>query len=422
MEKFVIQGGNSLNGTVKISGAKNAALPMIAATLLAPGKFRISNIPRLRDIRSMSHLMRIIGVKVEHNKETLSINTETADFPEAPYEIVKTMRASIYVLGPLLARFGKARVSLPGGCAWGPRPVDYHIKGIEKLGAKIKLENGYINATAPDGLKGGVVSFDIPSVGATGNILMAATLAKGKTIIKNAAREPEITALVDFLLAMGAKIEGRETAELVVHGVKKLNSVDFVNIPDRIEAGTFMAAAVAAGGKVILQNCQPEHMGDVLEKLTDTGAVVSTRKRQIEISMQGRPLAVDVSTAVYPGFPTDMQAQWMALMAIATGASVITDNIYSDRFTHVAELQRLGANITRKNNAVFVTGVEKLQGAHVMSTDLRASASLIIAALAAKGTTNLSRIYHIDRGYDGIEKKLQQLGASIIRESEPLIV
>jgi UDP-N-acetylglucosamine 1-carboxyvinyltransferase len=422
MEKFVINGGKKLNGTVKISGAKNAALPIMTATLLASGKYRIRNIPFLRDIRSMSHLMRIIGAKINHEQDGMFIETYNADFPEAPYEIVKTMRASIYVLGPLLARFGKARVSLPGGCAWGPRPVDYHIKGMERLGAIVELENGYINAKAPNGLTGNTVTFDIPSVGATGNILMAATLAKGTTVIKNPAREPEIVALIEFLRKMGAEIITDNPSELVIHGVKELKSVEFANIPDRIEAGTFLVAAAATGGKVEIENCRPEHLSDVLSKLEETGASVEAADETVVLTMKKRPLPVDVVTAVYPGFPTDMQAQWMALMAVADGNSVVTDTIYTDRFTHVAELQRLGADITRKNNSAIINGKEELQGAHVMSTDLRASASLIIAGLVAKGKTDVSRIYHIDRGYEGIEKKLQALGADITRETEPLIV
>lgn len=421
MEKFIIKGGLPLEGEISISGAKNAALPIMAATLLAPGKYKISNIPALRDIRSMSHLLRIIGAKIEFENNTLLIDTNNADFLEAPYEIVKTMRASIYVLGPLLTRYNKARVSLPGGCAWGPRPVDYHIKGMEKLGAQITLENGYICAQSTR-LRGTTISFEIPSVGATGNILMAATLAEGITHIHNAAREPEITALIDFLIAMGAKIQGRDTSNLIIEGVEKLHPADFENIPDRIEAGTFLAAAAACKGNVKLLNCHPEDMTEVLIKLSETGAKINIADNTINIAMNNPPIPVDVSTAVYPGFPTDMQAQWMALMSIASGASVITDNIYQDRFTHVAELQRLGADIRRKSNSAFVKGVAKIQGAHVMSTDLRASASLLIAGLAASGETNVSRIYHIDRGYEKIENKFDKLGAKILRAEEPLIV
>lgn len=422
MEKFVINGGNSLEGNVDISGAKNAALPIIAATLLAPGKYEIRNIPNLRDIRSMSNLMRIIGTKIDFEDNVLKIDTESADFPEAPYEIVKTMRASIYVLGPLLARFGKARVSLPGGCAWGPRPVDYHIRGMEKLGAEIRLENGYIIAKSKNKLIGANISFDIPSVGATGNILMAATLAEGITEIENAAREPEITALVDFLIEMGAEIEGRGTSKLVVTGVDKLRPANFTNIPDRIEAGTFLATAAACGGNISVSKILLSDLREMLNKFDEIGAEITSDSTSINLVMKNRPKAVNLTTAVFPGFPTDMQAQWMALMSIADGPSVITDNIYLDRFTHVAELQRLGANITRKSNSAFVSGVDFLQGAHVMSTDLRASASLIIAGLAARGKTDVSRIYHIDRGYDDIEKKLMKIGADIKRENEPLIV
>jgi UDP-N-acetylglucosamine 1-carboxyvinyltransferase len=422
MEKFIIRGGRSLQGEIAVSGAKNAALPIMAATLLAPGQYALDNVPELRDVRSMAHLLRIIGAKVERKQQQLIIDTTNADFAEAPYEIVKTMRASIYVLGPLLARFHRARVSLPGGCAWGPRPVDYHIKGMQQLGAQIELENGYILAKTATGLRGGDISFAIPSVGATGNVLMAASLAQGETRINNAAMEPEITALIDFLTAMGAKITGRGTPRLLISGVGSLHPINSRIISDRIEAGTFLTAVTACRGEVTVKNAQAEHLDEVVSKLREAGADIEIHGNEIQIGMRKQPKPVSISTAVYPGFPTDMQAQWMALMAIASGSSVITDTIYSDRFTHVDELIRLGAQISRKQNSAFIAGVNALQGASVMSTDLRASASLIIAGLAAHGETHLSRIYHIDRGYARIEEKLQAIGAEIVRTEEPHIV
>jgi UDP-N-acetylglucosamine 1-carboxyvinyltransferase len=332
------------------------------------------------------------------------------------------MRASIYVLGPLLARFHRARVSLPGGCAWGPRPVDYHIKGMQQLGAQIELENGYILAKTATGLRGGDISFAIPSVGATGNVLMAASLAQGETRINNAAMEPEITALIDFLTAMGAKITGRGTPRLLISGVGSLHPINSRIISDRIEAGTFLTAVTACRGEVTVKNAQAEHLDEVVSNIREAGADIEIHGNEIQIGMRKQPKPVSISTAVYPGFPTDMQAQWMALMAIASGSSVITDTIYSDRFTHVDELIRLGAQISRKQNSAFIAGVNALQGASVMSTDLRASASLIIAGLAAHGETHLSRIYHIDRGYARIEEKLQAIGAEIVRTEEPHIV
>ncbi len=418
MDKIVIVGGKPLHGTVPVYGAKNAVLPIMAAALLASGKYEIDSVPDLRDVRTMAHLLRIIGAQVVQEDHKLTIDTQHCSFLEAPYELVKTMRASIYVLGPLLARFGRARVSLPGGCAWGPRPVDFHIKGMQKLGAEIDLDRGYIVARAKK-LRGATITLDIPSVGATGNILMAATLAEGRTVIENAAREPEITALAEFLVQMGAQIEGIGTDRLVIDGVDELSPTNFQVIPDRIEAGTFLLAGAITGGEVTVTNVVPEHLRAVLTKLEDAGVELTEGEDWIRVRAPQRVKPVDVTTAVYPGFPTDMQAQWMALMSVADGSSVITDTIFLDRFTHVAELQRLGARIRMEGNSAHVTGVEKLQGAPVMSTDLRASACLILAGLAAEGRTDVSRVYHIDRGYERIEERLKPLGAEIWREEEP---
>ncbi|MFQ5864452.1 MAG: UDP-N-acetylglucosamine 1-carboxyvinyltransferase [bacterium] len=415
MDKIVIQGGRQLKGTVHISGAKNAVLPIMAATLLAPGKFTVRNVPDLRDVKTMAHLLRIIGAQVEYQDSTLKINTANCNFYEAPYELVKTMRASIYVLGPLLARFCKAKVSLPGGCALGPRPVDLHIKGLTQLGAKIELRNGYICAEA-DKLRGTLINFDISSVGATGNILMASVLANGVTIIENAAREPEIAALANFLVQMGAEIEGIGTGQLKIRGVNELHEVDFTVIPDRIETGTFLIAAAITNGEITLTDVNPSLVTSLAAKLRNVGTYIEEGSSTIYCKAPHRVKAVDVTTAPYPGFPTDLQAQWMALMCVADGSSVITDTIFFDRFTHVAELRRFGAQIELNENVAVVKGVESLSGAPVMSTDLRASASLILAGLKAEGRTEISRVYHIDRGYERIEEKLQKLGADVWRE------
>jgi UDP-N-acetylglucosamine 1-carboxyvinyltransferase len=387
----------------------------MAAALLASGKYTIRNVPDLRDVKTMAHLLRIIGAKVEFANQTLQIDTTNCNFFEAPYELVKTMRASIYVLGPLAGRFGKAKVSLPGGCAIGPRPVDLHIKALEKLGARIELQQGYIVADAPK-LQGTRINFDISSVGATGNTLMAAALADGTTVIENAAQEPEIAALCHFLTAMGARIEGIGTQQLTVRGVKNLKPVDFDVIPDRIEAGTFLLAAAITGGEVELQKVDPKTLGSLIERLREADVKVEEGERTIYCTAPARVKAVSVTTATYPGFPTDLQAQWMALMCVAEGSSVITETIFVDRFTHVAELRRLGAQIKLNENVAVVSGAKNLNGAQVMSTDLRASASLILAGLRALGRTEVLRVYHIDRGYEAIEKKLQSLGADIWRE------
>ncbi len=415
MEKFVIIGGQKLNGSVEISGAKNSVLALMPATILASGTFKIYNTPDLRDVRTMSQVLNEIGIDVKFENHILTINTENITKYEAPYELVKKMRASIYVLGPLVGRFGYARVSLPGGCAWGPRPVDLHIEGIKKLGAEVELDAGYIVARAKK-LHGARIHFDKPSVGATGNIMMASVLAKGTTIIENAAKEPEIVQLGEFLISMGAKINGLGTDKIEIEGADELHPADITTIPDRIEAGTFLVAGAITGGKIKIEKCNPQHFEVVLLKLEDAGCNLTIGDDFVEIEGPDEIKPVDVTTAVYPGFPTDMQAQWIALMSIANGTSVITETIFYDRFKHVPELVRLGANIEVNENVAIVRGVKKLKGAKVMSTDLRASASLILAGLVAEGKTEILRIYHIDRGYEKIEVKLQKLGAQIWRE------
>ncbi|MBL50468.1 MAG: UDP-N-acetylglucosamine 1-carboxyvinyltransferase [Candidatus Marinimicrobia bacterium] len=414
MDKLVIEGKNPLSGNVKISGAKNAVLPIMTAALMSDGKSTITRVPDLRDTRTMIQLLEIVGARCDFGNGSLVIDGTTVDNPEAPYDLVKTMRASFYVLGPLISRFGRVKVSLPGGCAWGPRPVDFHLKGLEKLGAKVTLESGYILAEA-DRLKGNEISFEFPSVGATGNIAMAAVTAEGTTVIENAAQEPEIVQLCEYLNEMGARINGIGTTRIQIEGVDKLYPADVEVIPDRIEAGTFLTAG-AILGKITLVDVNPQNLDAVLLKLKEVGAKISTTKDSITISPPDKIQAVDMTTAVYPGFPTDLQAQWVALMSLADGSSMITDTVYHDRFSHVPELNRFGANIKVDNNTAFVRGVKELIGAPVMSTDIRASASLIVAGLAANGVTEVSRIYHIDRGYEQIEQKFRSLGAKIKRE------
>lgn len=418
MDKFVIRGGKPLNGAINVSGSKNAVLPVMAAALLARGKSVIRNVPNLRDTRTMAKLLTIIGAEVRFEDGVIEIDAAGANNPEAPYELVKTMRASFYVLGPLTARFGEARISLPGGCAWGPRPVDLHLKGLEKLGAQIDLTEGYIK-TRTSGLKGSAINLAISSVGATGNLLMAAVTAKGETTIENAAREPEIVCLINFLNLMGADIQGGGTDMLTIQGVDVLQPAEIEVIPDRIEAGTFLVAAAALEGEVTVDGINPSQLTSVIENLKKAGANLNVKSNSI-IVKGGVPLnAVDVTTAVYPGYPTDMQAQWIALMSRANGNCTVTDTVYKDRFTHVPELARLGADVVLKDNAAIVKGVSKLKGAPVMSTDIRASASLIIAGLMAEGRTDIHRIYHIDRGYENIEQKLRGIGADITREKGP---
>ncbi len=416
MDKIIIVGNQPLKGSVAISGAKNAVLPIMTAALLADGVSHIHKVPDLRDTRTMVRLLEMVGAKTTYKNGTLSIDARGVDTPVAPYELVKTMRASFYVLGPLLSRLGVAKVSLPGGCAWGPRPVDFHLKGFEKLGAEITLESGYIQATSKR-LKGNNIRFDFPSVGATGNILMAAVTAKGTTVIENAAREPEIVQLARYLNKMGANISGIETDVLTIEGVEGLSPADITVIPDRIEAGTFLMAG-AALGEVTLTDVEPSHLDIVLDKLDEAGATVSVGQSTITIKHGDVIKPVDMTTGVYPGFPTDLQAQWISLMTIADGSTVVTDTVYKDRFSHIPELTRLGANLQLENNTVFVRGQKFLIGAPVMSTDIRASASLVIGGLIAKGTTEIGRIYHLDRGYERLEEKFKKLGAVITRESE----
>ena len=419
MDKFVINGGKGLSGTVQASGAKNASLALMPATLLAPGVSLLHNTPILRDVTTMSGLLETMGLRITRENHTLRIDSSDVRSYEAPYEHVKKMRASIYVLGPLVGRFGYAHVSLPGGCAWGPRPVNLHIEGIRKLGAEIDLEGGYITAKAKR-LKGARIVFDVSSVGATGNAMMAAVLAHGTTIIDNAAMEPEIAALEEYLVKMGARIHGIGTNHLEIEGVDVLHPADCITIPDRIETGTLLVAGALAGKRgrtVRVEMCNPSHLSAVTTKLEDAGARLVIGKDFVEIEPPEEIRPVSVTTSIYSGFPTDMQAQWIALMSLARGTSIITDSIYFDRFMHVPELNRLGADITVKENAATVVGVEKLTGAKVMSTDLRASASLILAGLVAQGATEVLRVYHLDRGYEHIEKKLAQLGADIQRVS-----
>lgn len=416
MDQFLIQGGAKLEGEVRISGAKNAALPLLAATILATTPITLTNVPNLKDVSTLIKLIQGLGITVTREGDTVTVDTSTLDNHFAPYELVKTMRASILVLGPLLARYGDAKVSLPGGCAIGSRPVDQHLKALEALGAEIQVENGYVNAQCAEGLKGGRVMFDMVTVGGTENILIAAVIANGTTIIENAAQEPEVTDLANLLVKMGAKIDGIGTSMLTVHGVKELHGCEYAVVADRIETGSYLAAAAITGGRVKTTNTDPTLMDAVLQKFEDMGAKITTGADWIELDMQGRrPKAVGFKTLPHPAFPTDMQAQLMAVNAIAEGTAIISETIFENRFMHVPELSRLGANIHIDGHHAVVTGVEKLQAAPVMATDLRASFSLVIAALAAQGETRIDRIYHIDRGYEQIEAKLQGLGANIQR-------
>ncbi len=415
MDEVWIEGGRKLKGMVPVSGSKNATLPILTATLLAPGIYRFTNVPALRDVETMLELLSLFGVRSKREDgQALFVDSTGAQNAEAPYELVKTMRASVYVLGPLLARFGEARVSLPGGCAWGPRPVDLHIRGMQQLGAEVEIEHGYIVARC-DKLKGSTLSFDISSVGATGNILMAAATAEGETVIENAACEPEIEALAEFLASMGTRIDGVGTSRLAITGTPRLHPADAAMIPDRIEAGTFLAAGAMTGGDVEATSVEPRHLTAVIEKLEEAGAEVTVGERSVRVQGPERLRPLRVTTAPYPGFPTDMQAQFMALLSVAGGTSTITDTIYADRFTHVAELLRLGADIRVEGNSASIHGIPSLSGAPVMATDLRASAALILAGLVAKSETRVSRIYHLDRGYERIEEKLRGLGAAIRR-------
>ena len=415
MDKFIITGGNKLSGKVKISGAKNASLALMPASILSSGVSTLKNTPVLNDVYTMIKLLKHLGAEINFENEKLEINTSNIKEFTAPYEHVKKMRASIYVLGPLLARFGKAKVSLPGGCAWGPRPVNLHLEAMKKLGAEIDLKDGYIVAKAKQ-LKGAKINFDVSSVGATGNTMMAAVLAKGTTLINNAAIEPEISQLVDYLVKMGAKITGIGTNKLEIQGVQELKATELTTIPDRIESGTLLIAAAITNGKINLINSSSEYLDAVLLKLEDSGCKIIRGTNEVGIDARDIDLKpTSITTTIYPGFPTDMQAQWTALMSLVDGVSTVTDAIYFDRFKHVPELNRLGAKIELDRNTAIITGVKKLKGAKVMSTDLRASASLVLAGLAAKGTTEVLRVYHLDRGYQRIEEKLKSLGADIKR-------
>ena len=416
MDQFLIRGGKPLQGTVKISGAKNAALPLLAAMILAETPTTLHNVPHLKDVKTLIKLIAGLGITIDLHDDTVHADTSTLNNYFAPYDLVKTMRASILVLGPLLARFGEARVSLPGGCAIGSRPVDQHLKALEALGAQIEVEAGYVNARVDGRLKGNEVVFDMVTVGGTENILMAATLAEGITTIRNAAREPEITDLALMLNRMGAKIEGIDTDTLIVTGVERLNGCEHRVVADRIETGSYLAAAAITGGKIRTTHTDANLMEAVLDKFEEMGAEVTRGEDWIELDMQGkRPKAVSFRTLPHPEFPTDMQAQLMAVNCLGRGFATISETIFENRFMHVPELCRMGANIQIDGHDAVVTGVEQLQGAPVMATDLRASFSLVIAALAAQGETRIDRIYHIDRGYEDVEAKLQALGADIQR-------
>lgn len=414
MDKLKIIGGRPLHGEVRASGAKNAALPILCASLLTAEPLQLSNVPELRDIATTIRLLSLLGVKVERDGERLTLQADALASTEAPYELVKTMRASILVLGPLLARFGEARVSLPGGCAIGQRPVDQHIKGLEAMGAQIDIEQGFVVARASR-LKGARIVTDMVTVTGTENLMMAACLAEGETIIENAAREPEVVDLAQALVAMGAKIEGIGSDRLVIHGVEKLHGAEHRIMADRIETGTFLCAAAACGGEVTVLDTDPWSMDVTLDKLRETGAQLTVGDNWVRLKADRRPKAVSVRTAPYPGFATDMQAQFMALDAVAEGTATVIETIFENRFMHVQELRRLGANIRIEGHTAIVQGVPQLSGATVMATDLRASASLVIAGLAARGETIVERIYHLDRGYAQMEARLQALGAQIER-------
>ncbi len=414
MDKIIVEGGHPLAGEVKISGAKNAALPILISSLLTDGTCTFTNVPDLMDIKSTSLLLSHLGAHVETREDTIHIDAgDLAQF-EAPYDLVRKMRASVLVLGPLVARLGKARVSLPGGCAIGARPINLHLKGLAALGASIELKHGYVEASAGR-LKGADIYFDVVTVTGTENLMMAAALAKGTTVLRNAAREPEIVALADTLMKMGADIEGAGTSTITINGVTALNPVAATIIPDRIEAGTFMMAAVLTRGEVTLVNCEPDQVGALIDKLRLTGAEIDCSGSSIHVKSRQSIASVDVKTQPYPGFPTDMQAQFMVLMSIADGTSTISETIFENRFIHVSELKRMGADIQVSGNIAIVKGVPHLSAAQVMATDLRASASLILAGLVAHGKTEVNRVYHLDRGYQSIEKKFVALNASMRR-------
>ncbi len=414
MQSIVIEGGKRLSGDVKISGAKNSALPILCASLLAPGEHVVSNVPELQDVITMGRLLENLGAGVQSSDGVFHIDTENLAKDEAPYELVKTMRASVLVLGPLVARLGSARVSLPGGCAIGARPINLHLAGLRDMGAEVEIEHGYVVAKAKR-LKGARIYLDTPTVTGTENLMMAATLAEGRTVLENAACEPEVTDLAACLSSMGAKITGAGTDTVRIEGVSELRPMKYSVMPDRIETGTYLAAGAITGGDVRITGCEPAHSAALLTKLRECGFEIEKGPGWIRLKGCDRPRAVDIKTLPYPGFPTDMQAQFMALMCVADGLSVITETVFENRFMHIAELKRMGADIKVQGNAAVVQGAENIFGAPVMATDLRASASLVIAALAAKGSSEISRVYHLDRGYERMEEKLRGIGARIKR-------
>jgi len=414
MDKIIVEGGRTLNGEVSISGAKNAALPILISSLLTDGASTFSNVPRLQDIHSTALLLENLGARVETQDDTVRIDAGGRIQPEAAYDLVRKMRASVLVLGPLVARLGKARVSLPGGCAIGARPINLHLKGLAALGASIELKHGYVEASAGR-LKGADIYFDVVTVTGTENLMMAAALAEGTTVLRNSAREPEVVALADTLIKMGADIQGAGTAVITINGVSSLKPVEVGIIPDRIEAGTFLIAAVLTRGNITMLNTEPDHLGALIDKLRLTGAEIEIDGKSVQVKHKGEIHSVDIKTQPYPGFPTDMQAQIMVLMSVASGTSMISETIFENRFIHVSELRRMGADIQVSGNSAIVKGASKLSAAQVMATDLRASASLILAGLVAEGTTEVSRVYHLDRGYQSLEKKFAALGAAILR-------
>lgn len=418
MEKLIVKGGNRLVGAVKTSGAKNAVLPIIAASILGTTPSHLDEVPMLEDVHTISEVLKCLGLAVECSpeKNVLDIDSTEITSYEAPYELVRTMRASFLVMGPLLARIGKARISMPGGCAIGARPIDIHLKGFEALGVKIEQGHGYIEASAPEGLKGTSIYFDFPSVGATENIMMAASLAEGTTILENAAEEPEIVDLANYLNKMGAKIRGAGTDTIRIEGVEKLHGADYTIIPDRIEAGTYMIAAAMTGGDIVVENVLPEHQKPLIAKLREAGAVVEEDIDKVRVIGKNPLKAVSIKTLPYPGFPTDMQAQMMAMMVIAEGRSKVTETVFENRFMHVVELNRMGAQISTEGRSAVIDGPCKLTGCDVRATDLRAGAAMILAGLVAEGTTRIGDLHHIDRGYENIVAKLKNLGADIERE------
>lgn len=417
MEKLIVKGGNRLVGAVKTSGAKNAVLPIIAASILGTTPSHLDEVPMLEDVHTISEVLKCLGLSVECSpeKNVLDIDSTEITSYEAPYELVRTMRASFLVMGPLLARIGKARISMPGGCAIGARPIDIHLKGFEALGVKIEQGHGYIEASAPEGLKGTSIYFDFPSVGATENIMMAASLAEGTTILENAAEEPEIVDLANYLNKMGAKIRGAGTDTIRIEGVDKLHGADYTIIPDRIEAGTYMIAAAMTGGDIVVENVLPEHQKPLIAKLREAGAVVEEDIDKVRVIGKNPLKAVSIKTLPYPGFPTDMQAQMMAMMVIAEGRSKVTETVFENRFMHVVELNRMGAQISTEGRSAVIDGPCKLTGCDVRATDLRAGAAMILAGLVAEGTTRIGDLHHIDRGYENIVAKLKNLGADIER-------